>query len=90
MKCLSILLVFLILAQCFFSVTKKNKKVYSKSVSHKRDPSYAPLPSLWTTGVRSNVAYQVNKKTADYNKKLGSIHKYKDNTVSLLKRSLKH
>jgi len=63
-------------------MTKKHLK--------KLEPSYNGLPSQWTTGYTSDVAYQMTNKHVNYNKRLASVHKYHDNTKNLMRKSLKH
>jgi hypothetical protein len=95
MKCLTYLLVLIILIQVIVNVSslstfKKVENVKSNNLSlAKRNLSQNPLPPHWTTEHRSNIAFQIGKKHVAYNKRLASVHRYRDATRHLMKQSLK-
>lgn len=89
MKCLTLFVLLLVLSQVFVNVIAKKASSHHKKTKSKEEPSYNKLPPVWTTAPRHGLAYQVNHKHAEYNKRLATVHKYHDNTRNLLKKSSK-
>ena len=92
MKCLTLFIVALVLLfniSNAFNSHNKVKKGKSSKLNLKSDPSHNPLPKQWTSGFRSNVAFQTNKKHNGYLKRLAGVHRYSDTTKNILKKAAK-
>jgi hypothetical protein len=89
MKCLTLFALLIVLSQVFLAIMAKKNSHKSHSANNKNEPSFNGLPPYWTTGFKSDVAYQINKKHVDYNRRLANVHRYQDNTKSLLRKSLR-
>jgi len=96
MKCLTLFLIGLVLLFNFSNAFNSNKvsKNHSKeknlkNKNHKSDPSHNPLPKQWTSGHKSDVAFQTNKKHQGYLKRLAGVHRYSETTDRILRKAAK-
>lgn len=93
MKCLTLFLISLVLlfnfSNAFNNHNKVSKNKKTKNLKLKSDPSFNPLPKYWTSGYRSNISFQTNKKHNGYLKRLAGVHKYSDTTDRVLRKAAK-